>query len=513
MKTKKSTIGCAILTYNSEQYFQALYNSIDQSKIDELVIVNGGDPYTGEYIGHWIQHTENRFPSVCRNDAVEHLMRMGCEHIFLIEDDMILKDPNIFQKYIDAAQHTGLKYLQFVSTSDGSGTPGNRNPRKIIDFPNHQKIHCYQNMCNEFTYHHASVFELMGVRPYDENMRDAFDVELTYRESLEGHTTPFWYFADIPNSDDYIENNPNAVSRLQANGARERSIAQVYEYFRQKHGLHIGQIPDTSEEQLKARMKSIYSNRILPNYDVFIPCIAKDVHKLPYVVGQVKRYLTPENIYISMPQGQKPDIDLGDSVIWVEDQEILENPEELKSKITFRPNWIFQQFLKMFQNVTKNDYFLTIDADTIICRKLEMFNLNDKPCWYYGWDQWHRPYFDFMSGKFNMTRKLDHTAIGDIGLFNKKLVNRFLNENGYSSGREMLEKLGGTMTPFFHFSEFETYGNYVVNEYMYFKLNQKTLGKWLDTPGVENWTVEEISAMLMEYDGKIDTLQLHSWKI
>lgn len=252
-------IGVGITTYNQEDYFQALYNSIDQSYIDELVVVNGGDEYKNKYDCHWIQHNKNVSPSVCRNDCATFLMNRDCDHIFLIEDDMIIKNPEIFHEYIQASKESGIKYFAFVSTSAGAGEPYKRTPRITIEYNSDIALNFYHNTCNEFTYHHKSCFEEVGL--YDGNMRDAFDIDLAYRESLLGKwSSPFWWFADIKNSDDWIQNNPNAVSRLQSDrpdGSREEIIGKIWEYFHSKHGLHVPQIPNCSKEEFLRSIKEI----------------------------------------------------------------------------------------------------------------------------------------------------------------------------------------------------------------------------------------------------------------
>ena len=123
-------IGVGIVTYNSENYYKDLFNSIDQTKIDHLVTVNGGDEYSRKYGNHWIQHTVNKYPAVCRNDAINALLKADCDHIFIIEDDMIINDSDIFQKYIDTSKASGLKYFSFVSTSWESGEPFNKTRRR-----------------------------------------------------------------------------------------------------------------------------------------------------------------------------------------------------------------------------------------------------------------------------------------------------------------------------------------------------------------------------------------------
>ena len=259
-KTMKEKIGVGIVTYNSESYYKRLYESLPFNKIDTLVTVNGGNKYIENYNGNWIQHTENVHPSVCRNDCINFLLQRNCEHIFIIEDDMLLKSPDIFDKYILASKESGLKYFSFVSTSWESGEPNKRTPRLTVEYKNDISVSFYKNMCNEFTYHHKTCYEKTGL--YDTNFRDPFDIDLAYRESRQDYTAPFWWFADITGSDELIMNNPNAVSRLQGDrpdGSREQRIQKEWQYFVKKHGVMVNQIPDVNKDWVITKLKKLKS--------------------------------------------------------------------------------------------------------------------------------------------------------------------------------------------------------------------------------------------------------------
>lgn len=257
-KTPSGKIGIGITTYNSEDYFKTLYDSLQvgSGRFDELVVINGGEKYEKQYECDWIQHNLNRYPSVCRNDAISFLLNRDCEHIFIIEDDMIIKNTGIFNQYISASQKSGLKYFSFTSMSWDSGPPFKRTPRLTVNYDESTSISFYRNMCNEFTYHHKSCFEKTGL--YDTQFRDPFDIDMAYRESQSNYAAPFWYFADITNSDEYIENNQNAKSRLQSDrpdGSREDRIKEQWILFHKKHGKFVQEIPDMPKEEVIKTLK------------------------------------------------------------------------------------------------------------------------------------------------------------------------------------------------------------------------------------------------------------------
>jgi hypothetical protein len=83
---------------------------------------------------------------------------------------------------------------------------------------------------------------------------------MAYRESQQDYAAPFWWFADITNSDFYIKNNPVAVSRLQGerpDGNREQRIQEQWKLFIQKHGLMVNQIPSLPKEEVIKKIKQI----------------------------------------------------------------------------------------------------------------------------------------------------------------------------------------------------------------------------------------------------------------
>jgi hypothetical protein len=168
----------------------------------------------------------------------------------------------------------------------------------------------------------------------------------------------------------------------------------------------------------------------------------------------------------------------------------------------------------MFFNLGDAEYFFALDSDTIIMKDLPLFDEKERPIWYYGWQQNHFPYFHFNKNVFNLDKTLCHTGIGDLGLFNKNIVQTFLNRTGCCSAKELLQKVGSRMNVVFHFSEYETYSNFA-NEYYTGLYNFKHIeqeNKGRDLNRGENWTVEDIKKTVDSSSTK-SILSLHSWKI
>ena len=86
----KNKIGVGVVTYKRPDYFKTCINSIPN--VDTLVVVNDGDPYDASLypsnVKEVIQHTKNKSVGVSKNELMKYLIDDGCEHIFLVEDDM-----------------------------------------------------------------------------------------------------------------------------------------------------------------------------------------------------------------------------------------------------------------------------------------------------------------------------------------------------------------------------------------------------------------------------------------
>lgn len=247
-------------------------------------------------------------------------------------------------------------------------------------------------------------------------------------------------------------------------------------------------------------------------FDVFIPCAPKDRHKLPYLIESIQKNLRGfSRIFVSSPDGclHHPD------AITVSDSMSLHIPDLARFK--HRPNWIYQQYMKLFQDVTENDLYFTIDADVIINRPIDVFNeLGQRIIWM-GWEQNHRPYFEFQEMMLHLPRAYPHTFINDTNFFSKSLIREMLQRNGYTV-ESFVEKSIEVIGPDCYPGEPEVFGQYV---YKYhpekYEFRHAKTTRWAKEMTKAGWTHsawsdEEIRAKIEEVrEQDIDFCMLHSW--
>lgn len=278
-------IGVAVITYNRINYFKTCINSIPS--VDNLVVINDGDPYPDDtypkHVTEVIQHTKNKSVGVSKNEALRYLIQNKCDSLFTIEDDMEVLRPDVFEAYIKAASASGIWHLNY-----GPGSPFNREqdpeilkldlagrhllnkhspikPRLIVEYKNGSKIALYQHSVGMFTYFHRGVIKNIGY--HDEHYHNAFEhVCLTYEIIKKGLHPPFWWFADLYDSTQYvreiegaIENSTIAKDKTQW----EKNVREAAMWFRHKHGVFPAQIPDSNMEEVTKTLKNIQKNYAL----------------------------------------------------------------------------------------------------------------------------------------------------------------------------------------------------------------------------------------------------------
>lgn len=253
-------------------------------------------------------------------------------------------------------------------------------------------------------------------------------------------------------------------------------------------------------------------------FDIFLACAPKDFNKLPYVtksiVDNVRGF---DKMVICSPVDVPPDIQARIPYAFYNylDQTLL--PGVDRSKWNYRPNWHFQQYLKLFQLVT-SDWYLTWDCDTIACREISFYE-NGKPIYYYGWEQNHAPYFRFQEKMIGISRVGPHTFISDLNFIYRPIIREILENNGYTL-ESFIQKAQSITGPNCYMAECELYGSfaweYHSDMFVFKKLEQKPfdgrIHKSENTGYV--YSEKEIESAINENKDKgYDTLSLHSWYI
>jgi glycosyltransferase involved in cell wall biosynthesis len=278
----KEKIGVGIVTYSRLNYLKGLIDSLVPCKnyIQELVVVNDGGE-TPEWtlpFGVWINNETNSGVAKSKNNALKYLLEQNCDYFFLIEDDMIIKDPTVFQQYIEAYKASGIQHFNY-----GPGSPFNRkqtiqnfdlhnrhlldektepNPKLIVEYKT-CKIALYEHTVAMFSFFTKHVLNKVGFVP--EEYPNCWEhVDHTYQIIKAGYHPPFWWFADLANSHELLEEAPGAIENSAI--AKDKNewnnrVLKGREIYKKKHGHYPNQPPQYTQEEVVKTLKQIKSNR------------------------------------------------------------------------------------------------------------------------------------------------------------------------------------------------------------------------------------------------------------
>jgi GT2 family glycosyltransferase len=272
----KESIGVGVITCNRPKYVKRLLRDLFAcNDIDELVVVNDGAPIADidQLSGNWIDNKENLGVAKTKNKALQFLLSKSCKYIFLIEDDVIIKNPNVFSAYINASKETNIKHFNY-----GPGTPFNRkqdgsfdihnrhelstvsdaNPKLIVDYKT-TKIALYEHIAGMFSFFDSDVLKTVGL--FDERFFNAWEhVDHTYRIIKAGFHPPFWWFADIATSEEYIGEYTDAIanSAISKNNSQWlENVKRGQELYKQIHGHFPNQPPYVTKDFVIQTLKYI----------------------------------------------------------------------------------------------------------------------------------------------------------------------------------------------------------------------------------------------------------------
>ena len=241
----KSKYSIGLLTHNNVPRFRECISYIPYNKRVPFVVVNDGNPYDiSEYRDDMtvIQHPINRKISRSKNDAIQYLLSFNTEWIFLMENDMRLIDPKVFERYIEVANDSGLLHLNYDLHGNDNWNEGRINPKPRLVYGDRGiALYSYAGGC--FQLFHRSLFEKIGY--FDEYYQNCWEhLDLTFRITLSGYHTPYWLSADVIDSHNLIKqidyNIESTVSTESINDYYRKGL----DYWKDKFGMWVGDIPD-----------------------------------------------------------------------------------------------------------------------------------------------------------------------------------------------------------------------------------------------------------------------------
>lgn len=258
----KQKIGLGIITCNRPVFLKQVLKSIPFKRLDEVVIIDDGtqgssDPLNPHQNLTYLRNEKNIGVGRSKNRAIINLLNKDCTDIFLLEDDVFIKDPNVFDEYIKASKNSGIKHLMFGYHGPANKKNKQPSPRSIVGYDS-TKIAFNYNCVGGFCYYSRDL--LMRIGLFDENFVNAWEhVEHSYRAVLSGFLPAYWWWPDIVNSSDYLEelacSENDSVIRPRSDW--KKNIQDGAIYFSSIHKDSPVCIPDTNQDVVLQRLKVI----------------------------------------------------------------------------------------------------------------------------------------------------------------------------------------------------------------------------------------------------------------
>ena len=212
---KSKNIGIGILTCNRQYQYKKLLEEIKvNSEVDYVITVKNRDFNYKEDDPSKICNDNKKFfykhvsedigVGHCKNECLKKLLELNCEHIFLIEDDINIKNQDVFKVYIDTAEFFNIQHLNFCMAYD-SITKKFLTPFLNIVGSDTIKISVFRRLCGDFEYFTKEVLQYIGLFNEKFYVNCLEHAEHTYRIAMSEYTFPFNAFADIYESNKYIE--------------------------------------------------------------------------------------------------------------------------------------------------------------------------------------------------------------------------------------------------------------------------------------------------------------------
>lgn len=217
----------------------------------------------------------------------------------------------------------------------------------------------------------------------------------------------------------------------------------------------------------------------MEKFDLIIPALEKDAQKVLKNIEYFRKNIMHEKIvFIGDDNVKKMVFELNSNDIeFIDENSIMPNLNlnEIKRLVEKRGGnpkracWYYQQFLKIgYCYISKNNYYMTWDSDTVPVRKINFFDENGKPFFDLK-TEYHKPYFETIKTLLGIDKQIKESFIAEHNFFRADYMKEMIDDimrNEQIKGNIFYEKIINTINikdlDYSGFAEPEIYGTYVL---------------------------------------------------
>lgn len=254
-----SKVGLGIITCDRPEWFGRVLGSVPkEGSPDELVAVNDG---SSEVPGN-AEVFRTPFPrsgvAAAKNIALRELLHRDCDWIFLIEDDILIRDSSVFDRYIRASLASGIQHFNFALHSNVNRVAG----RPLVKFRRRYgktEVWFYPFCVGAFSMYSRKSLDTVGFMA--ESFYNAIEhQEHTYRIAEAGLHPPYHWFADIADSGRFLQEIDFSCETSVIRRDKEKfmkGVTKADRVFREKHGCSITEVPSANVVKLMRELDRI----------------------------------------------------------------------------------------------------------------------------------------------------------------------------------------------------------------------------------------------------------------
>lgn len=239
----KNNFGVAIITCDRPDYVNKLIDCLPSTEILPLVINDGETNLSSLNKVHHCRKTEKPRSGVCKakNIALKQLMDIGYDYLFLLEDDILIKDTEVFQKYIEASKLSGIQHFNFAFHGTDNYLPDGSPAVKLkVEYSNNCAVCLYPNVYGALSFYTRKSIEKCGYM--DEYYYNALEhVDHTYKIIQNQMHPPFRWFADIADSSKYIseQDSNHSGSAIRKDQNWIQNFHKMADYFNKQNKFDV----------------------------------------------------------------------------------------------------------------------------------------------------------------------------------------------------------------------------------------------------------------------------------
>lgn len=173
-----NNIGIIIYLENDVKNCENIINAVNKHNIIVTNDCNGKSFPTTNTVTYY----DKKFYAACVNDGMRYLSQHGCDHIFILRDNVVIDDISVFDQYVKTFEATGIHML-FNSN----------NHATVYDY-DMGSISINDRFFKHFIYINKNCIKQIGY--LDEKYKDSFEIlDYYYRLYNKGLVGPYGYFA------------------------------------------------------------------------------------------------------------------------------------------------------------------------------------------------------------------------------------------------------------------------------------------------------------------------------